>query len=441
MGRRVLALIAAASLGLVGVAAVLLSAKTRSSIPRRAGRLLLRRSGQADRGAVTALVALLLGSFVILGFGALAVDVGAIYAERRVVQNGADAVALAVAANCAKNSACTTDSSLASLAGANAGDGVTALDSVCGSPAARVSNPGLTACAAPTGRWTDCPPVPAGPSPRYVEARTSTLNKDGTTVLPPWFAQALTGYQGAHVPGCARAGWFALARAHIDLPIIFSYCNWRRTSANGSNYPPNPPYNAANPAPASREVVLAEDEPVAGVNSDCQAWTPEIPPGTSHQIPEGFRWLSQNPSCGDDAVIGRWYSLNEGYPGGQCNDLPNLPNVNRVIWQPIFDCKKVTTPLLVCDPTVPAGAGNYHVLSFAPFYLTGYQLGSDFPARPPMNPANTNCGKPAGYVPPSGANNYCLYGWFLSGALADNAKYPADPTAPITGLSVIKMLG
>ena len=39
---------------------------------------------------------------VLLGVGALVIDVGALYAERRQLQNGADAAALAVAADCAE---------------------------------------------------------------------------------------------------------------------------------------------------------------------------------------------------------------------------------------------------------------------------------------------------------------------------------------------------
>lgn len=52
-----------------------------------------------ERGAASVIVAVVL--VVLMGFGALAVDVGAMYAEKAQLQNGADAAALAVAGDCA----------------------------------------------------------------------------------------------------------------------------------------------------------------------------------------------------------------------------------------------------------------------------------------------------------------------------------------------------
>ena len=50
-----------------------------------------------DRGVVGVLVGLLLGT-VLLGVGALVIDVGQLYQERAQLQSGAGAAALAVAA-------------------------------------------------------------------------------------------------------------------------------------------------------------------------------------------------------------------------------------------------------------------------------------------------------------------------------------------------------
>ena len=54
-----------------------------------------------ERGAVSVLIAILMVS--LLGFTALAVDVGMLYAERTQLRNGADAAALAIAQKCARN--------------------------------------------------------------------------------------------------------------------------------------------------------------------------------------------------------------------------------------------------------------------------------------------------------------------------------------------------
>ena len=77
----------------------------------------------------------------LLGFAALAVDVGMLYAERTQLRNGADAVALAIAQKCAKNindADCSTTSALArSLANGNARDGASNIAALVLDKAAR----------------------------------------------------------------------------------------------------------------------------------------------------------------------------------------------------------------------------------------------------------------------------------------------------------------
>lgn len=92
-------------------------------------RLIRRLSG--DGGASAVLFGLLL--IPLLGFGGIAVDVGALYAEKAELQNGADAAALQVAIACARSEtapACTAADPSA-IAGANdSNDGVADIDSV-----------------------------------------------------------------------------------------------------------------------------------------------------------------------------------------------------------------------------------------------------------------------------------------------------------------------
>lgn len=83
-------------------------------------------SDNSERGAVGVMVVILMTA--LLGFAAIAVDIGLVYAERAQLQNGADAAALAVAQECARNLAaaqCTPTSTLAhSLSDQNALDGM-----------------------------------------------------------------------------------------------------------------------------------------------------------------------------------------------------------------------------------------------------------------------------------------------------------------------------
>lgn len=76
---------------------------------------------QSDRGATAVMVAILL--VPLIGFGGIAVDVGAIYAERAQLQNGADAAALAIAQDCAADGCGDSASEAAAFANANANDG------------------------------------------------------------------------------------------------------------------------------------------------------------------------------------------------------------------------------------------------------------------------------------------------------------------------------
>src|SRR6201996_3498968 len=89
-------------------------------------RIAPRRMGAGDdRGAIAVLVAVLLAGGVLLGMGALVVDVGLISSEREQLQSGADAAALAVAEACAINDAdCADPAQLATrYADENAKDG------------------------------------------------------------------------------------------------------------------------------------------------------------------------------------------------------------------------------------------------------------------------------------------------------------------------------
>ena len=89
-------------------------------------------TADGERGGISVLVAILM--VVLLGFAAVAVDVGMLYAERTQLRNGADAAAIAIAQKCARNVNdvdCSTTSTLArSLANSNAGDGASNIASL-----------------------------------------------------------------------------------------------------------------------------------------------------------------------------------------------------------------------------------------------------------------------------------------------------------------------
>ena len=182
-----------------------------------------RRHRGDDRGAVALLVALLLGAGVLTGLLSLVVDGGRMFAERRVVQNGADAAALAVAQNCAlKRTQCTTQASSRAVAGtfANlnaADDGRTAVTELCGSaPLAACPSLGTT----PT--WSDCQTAVTG---NYARVRTRSEDSSGSAYFLPIFAGVLSGSSDELTVGaCSQVRWGGAKSAPIQFPFLLPAC-------------------------------------------------------------------------------------------------------------------------------------------------------------------------------------------------------------------------
>jgi hypothetical protein len=149
-----------------------------------------------ERGAVSVLVALLM--VVLLGFAALAIDVGMLYAEKAQLQNGADAAALGIAQSCAKTPtsplSCSSYSAVATeLANQNSLDRLGAIQSVALS-GNRVT---VTTAAKEAGR------------------------SDNRVSL--FFARAL-GISSAEVGARASAAWGSPISGPAPFPVVFSKC-------------------------------------------------------------------------------------------------------------------------------------------------------------------------------------------------------------------------
>ncbi|NKX52545.1 hypothetical protein HER39_18605, partial [Arthrobacter deserti] len=133
----------------------------------------------------------------LLGFVALAVAVGALYAERAQLQNGADAAALAVAQDCADGSCADTLQTARTLANANASDGAADLAAL------------------------------EFPSATSVRATVTTREAGtGAGALTLRFASVL-GIPEAAVAAEAGAAWGSPARGPAILPLAFAPCVFR----------------------------------------------------------------------------------------------------------------------------------------------------------------------------------------------------------------------
>lgn len=363
-------------------------------------RPMLRLLGRDDRGAVGVLVAILLGGGVLLGMGALVVDVGQLYSERAQLQNGADAGALAVAKTCARGS-CAAATAV-TYANQNSADGKSNVNLVCGSGT-------LGACPGSTGKIYDCPANPKAGT-NYVDVHTSTLTASGSTLLPPSFARALLGmssYNGSTVYACAQAEW-GPPQATSGLAVTFSACEWDQATNNGTLFAPPPPY-PPNPLPSpSLDRVLKLH--TTSTNGGC----PTEPAGADG--PGLFGWTDDPSSDCTTPIINGTFGGSTGTSISKaCQTVLAADQANKTL---------VFIPIYV-SVTNPGTNAVYTLKGFAAFVITGYNLPGFF-ASDWLNPAN-NCK----------GSNKCINGYFTQGLIPD----PGTIGGPNLGADIIQLTG
>lgn len=292
--------------------------------PRRHGR-----SGD-DRGAVMLWVAIMIP--VLLVAAALVIDIGALYVERRALQNGADAAALAVAQECA-GGACSGTSGLAGqYVGLNR-DGARA-DLVCGSA------PGSDLAACPQG----APALAAGASGW---ARVRSANEVNFQLMPG----------SKTVTADAVAAWGPLGRG-AGVPLIFSVCEFQFMGGN----------LATGAFPSGATYIYFHG--IGGSNEPGVASCTASPSG--QDLPGGFGWLSSpSGSCEGSFTAGQWAPVKTGVSATQdCRAaLPQLLGTEIVI-------------LMFDDERGQGSGGEYHVAGFAGFRLLGYRFGGSVVSSP-----------------------------------------------------------
>jgi Flp pilus assembly protein TadG len=302
-----------------------------------------------DRGAVAVMTAVVM-SFVLLAVSALAIDAGALFVEKRELQNAADSAALAIAENCSRRPATCTqanaDATAATMAAGNADDGL--------------SDATVT--------------LEAG----KVTVVTSTRTPSGT-VMPAWFS-------GRSDNGRVRARsvvtWGSLG-AYTGVAMTISACEWQAATSGGYPvYPPDPP------ASSERIVML---HTTSGI-STCAAG----PSGAD--TPGGFGWLDHNSSC----VSGSTTGVLHGDPGSgipaECKD-------------PLAAAWAAKKPVYVPVYVQVTGSGNntsYRIAGFAAFVVTGYYLGGSSGSQDSWL-TNT---KGKDLCPGKGGDGRCVAGFF-----------------------------
>jgi len=326
------------------------------------------RGRPGDRGAVGVLIALLLSSGVLLGMGALVIDVGQLYQNRAELQNGADSAAFAVAKSCATGT-CTPDVA-AKYASANAKSGTEGISLVCGSGT-------LGTCPASTLALTDCPSAPTG-DVSYVDVHTNTLTASGSKLLPPVFARALpgmSGYEGSTVLACGQAEW-GPAQTSSSPGLTISVCAWDSATASGSQF------GTTVGLPFKSDAATC-----SGTGSGCDSSC-----GTS--TPGGFGWLPADSSC--QTAIDLTTDESASDPGDSVTSacdtaLQQEVAAHTVVFLPVFTCVKGS-----------GGSATYTFSGLAAFVITGYK----------NIPGISGNVVPSGGSCPCADSSSCLYGYF-----------------------------
>lgn len=275
--------------------------------------LIVRRGHKREGGAAGVLVVLLM--FVLIGVGAVAVDVGQIYSERAQLQNAADAGALAVARSCTSGS-CSV-ALAAPLANGNSLDGKSDVLPV------DLTVPGQVTVTAVTKNGTDNGPA-----------------------LSKLFASALNA-PPARVGARATAVWHKTPPPGA-FPLIFDQCQVK------SAY-----------APLGTTVLIKE-----------HGKSPCVGSPSGHHIPGGFGWLDSTGMCSADTDNNGWVGSNPGNSKTPEDCLSVLDSWRAAIdhskkqyvigYFPLFD-----------DGDKGGANGRFHVVGYAKVEIHGWSFVKD----------------------------------------------------------------
>ncbi|WP_324642604.1 pilus assembly protein TadG-related protein [Pseudarthrobacter sp. LT1] len=277
------------------------------------------RDPQREEGVAGVMVVLML--VVLIGAGALAVDVGQIYAERAQLQNGADAAALAVAQSCSKGTCQTAVSGPTSiarpLADSNSKDGASKVTKIDTSVPGKVT--------------------------------VTTSTEDGTSgagFLSKMFASALVSAGPATVGATATATWGGPSSGPASLPLAFAPCQFDFSGATVAMFNKGTGKNCAGDASASGKVIAGGFEWINTISGTCSAVV--LPPNPANSDPTMPYVKSDNGA-----------NMPSDCNGNKGDNMADY--VGSVVLIPVF------------SGAAGNGAGGiYYIEGFAAFYLDGF---------------------------------------------------------------------
>ena len=302
-----------------------------------------------DDGASMVLVAI--SMVVLLAFVGLVIDVGRIYDERRQLSRGADAVVLAIAADCATFAKpCDDATALATgeeYADANAGDGAAAIES-----------------------------LELNVAERRVWVRTKTIVAETGSDELEMFLAWIVGFDSLTVYGQAEAIW-DYPTGGAALPLIISVCEYERWVDPDTG-----------PDPDLSVIIYFHD---GNTTEDCNAQAGQDSNGDG-VLSGGFGWLSTDGNCSADVYDGNWVYEDPGSSASTGCSAEMLYNL-------IYD-KTVIIPYF--NDTQGLGAnGQYRIAGLGAFHVTGYNFGGQYKA-------------PSSSLAPCSGDERCVAGYFTT---------------------------
>lgn len=361
-----------------------------------------RMNARDEAGAVAVITALLV--IVLVGFAAIAVDVGALYLERRQLQGGADAAALAIAQDCT--------------------GGLSTLG--CSDPLSRLATARTYADANAIDLASSVDPVTGVQldlTAQKVTVETTTNDPTSADVsrLAHWFAPVL-GINSTEVKakGAAIFGSVSLS-GEPHIPITVGRCELEHWTAGGFYYPTNTPtpLTLGDPYPFPPNWHQINDAGIAvqkpPFKLEFQSGNPAqpsycTPDPAGQNYPGGFGGLSTVDDCTVESLVG-YADGNEGAALIEHNDCKDycdacddpLGIVGNVVYLPIFE-------------SYDTGSKLYELNQPAAFYVTSYNFGPQYNGTMPGHP---NCQL-------SNTAPECLEGYFTTVKVEPGAAVDVD---------------
>ena len=367
-----------------------------------------------ERGGIAVFVAILL--VVIFGIGTLVVDVGQLYFERRQLQTGAEAAALAVAQECAEGLvSCATAATPVLASHAEPYADLNANDDRSAVPAAmphgtdpEVCEPGGTSAANPL----------ATADTVKVSTRTIDAHNGDQPYLTHVLASAVGLDPTKAVSACAVA-ISGYAASLNTIPLVISTCEFDLAPETGT---PTVLFPGPHPNTLATQEKLVFHAGTGADGAPCSAQAGQDTDGDGF-LPAGFGWILNDGSCQMVTTVVAGDEWVEKDPGNDPScPAPNLTGMlNTVIQIPVFDDFCRVVPSQPACPTY-SNKDKYRIVTYASFYLQGYKLGG--PAY-----------RGGDYSSCSGSES-CLVGYFTTSSALDG-----DIGGPPGGVIVVKLSG